>query len=265
MVLKQSEIRHCYELMKISKAIYPGPTNQRILSFTDNAFVNQKYVHGSYGRGYCRIFWNQDTAVIAFRGTRESIDWLISNFTFWPSKLSNCICSETVKVHFGFQKALYFKDKSSGCLSFDQIIHLLDSNELLNKRIVVTGHSLGGGMAIIFATKLRERFPNQVKDNLAYIITFGCPPPGNLEFRHFYKELNQKTIGIVNNSDVVPLLPPAGYCHVGRQVMIDNGVLVENPSHIYRFKKALCRAPWCLGTDHMSANYLDQLERLLES
>lgn len=78
------------EMAKISKAAYAGPINHRLYKYAGQPFEVQKIVHGSFGRGYCRIFWNDSSVAIAFRGTRESVDWTIANFKAFPVALRDC-------------------------------------------------------------------------------------------------------------------------------------------------------------------------------
>jgi hypothetical protein len=67
----QPDISELIEFAKTCQRVYPGPTNQLRLSHAGKRYESQKYVFGSLGRGFCRIFWNQHCATVAFRGTRE--------------------------------------------------------------------------------------------------------------------------------------------------------------------------------------------------
>ena len=65
--------------------------------------------------------------------------------------------------------------------------------------LYVTGHSLGGALALIATRALNS-------DNLAACYTFGCPRVGNEEFGETIKPPIYR---VINAYDIVPFLPPA--------------------------------------------------------
>ena len=72
-----------------------------------------------------------------------------------------------------------------------------------NARILTTGHSLGGALALIAAVELRRQFTAPVE-----VHSFGAPRIGN---DHLAKHVNNKVEDIyrvVHNRDLVPHLPP---------------------------------------------------------
>ena len=110
-------------LARTCRASYRGPINHRKLDYLGVAFDLQKIVHGSFRRGFCRVFHNRENVVVAFRGTRENIDWSISNFRFFPKKLKSELNPTDIMVHSGFQAALYYTDSTSGQIA----VHRLNS------------------------------------------------------------------------------------------------------------------------------------------
>lgn len=67
----------------------------------------------------------------------------------------------------------------------------------------LTGHSLGGAMAQIYAVHLRSAgIP------VAGVVTFGAPAPGKSEFSDYYGGLAERTHRFENHEDIVPCLPP---------------------------------------------------------
>jgi pimeloyl-ACP methyl ester carboxylesterase len=94
---------------------------------------------------------------------------------------------------------------------FDSIKALVDAE--LDKKIVVTGHSLGGALAVLVAQRL-EAAGRKVES----VYTFGMPRPGDEKFRADYGTLGQRTYRLVHGDDVVPTVAPAslGLLHVGR-------------------------------------------------
>lgn len=220
--MESNDLKFSLELARICKAAYAGPINHRRHTYRGENFTHQKIIHGSFGRGYCRVFWNENSVAIAFRGTRESIDWAIANFKAFPVRLRDCSESPSVFVHRGFQRALDYRDKTTGLRSLDATIHHLENYGLLNRQFSITGHSLGGALALLFAVKLRARFPDEFERNLNSIITFASPSVGLQSFEDFYGNAGEKTWRFVNGNDIVPFFPPALFHHVGQEVWLNS-------------------------------------------
>jgi triacylglycerol lipase len=81
--------------------------------------------------------------------------------------------------------------------------------------IFVTGHSLGGALAVLTAAKINAVQPGSVRA----IYTYGMPRAGDLEFASAYNQaLGSSTYRLVHGDDVVPTVAPSflGFRHVGR-------------------------------------------------
>lgn len=263
----KADLLRYLELAKMCKAVYGSPVRQDYLTYTGEKIVGQKIVHGSFGRGFCRLFWNEKTVIIAFRGTRENIDWKVSNLRMLPVLLQNCNTgSQKIKVHQGFQNTLYYKDKSTKCNSFDAVIkHLNDLNLIGNRKIVVTGHSLGGALATLFTVKLRAKMPVEIKNQLQEIVLFGSPAVGLKNFRNFYNELNLKTIRIINGSDVVPFTPPLFYHHIGQELWIRKDKIKNNQNWISRLFYALKLPMKNFIDDHDMKSYITNIKEYAQN
>ncbi len=99
------------------------------------------------------------------------------------------------KVHQGFYEALVPVENQL----FDHFIKHDPS-----KKITITGHSLGGALASLFALSLKCKLQTLSVE----VVTFGAPKIGNEEFVVAYeKHLFEKTTRVVNDEDVVPLVP----------------------------------------------------------
>jgi hypothetical protein len=87
-----------------------------------------------------------------------------------------------------------------------------------NGKIFVTGHSLGGALAVLGALALHlQGIP------IAAVYTFGQPRVGNKWFALAYNaRLGSVTFALTNADDPVPLLPPllAGYRDTGTEVYL---------------------------------------------
>lgn len=248
------------EFARICRAVYPGPTNHTYLTTSGVQFSSQRYIHGSFGRGFSRIFWNDDTVVVAFRGTREIIfDFLISNLAAYPVRLRDCgEDGARAKVHAGFQRTLDFVDKSTQMKGLEAIFHRLSESKLLDRRMFIIGHSLGGALAKVFAVKLCYRFP-QARESLQEIVTFGAPAIGGNSFYDFYGGLHEKTTRFVNGSDWVPFTPPFGYRHVGHDVWLHEVGFEANVPWKTRLKRSTLSR---LFSDHSISLYRERLTGL---
>lgn len=161
------------ELARLSKAAYAEPIRDTAYTYNCSSFKKQKIVHGSFGRGYCRLFLNDPNFVTAFRGTRESVDWIISNLKAFSASLRDCGGARNIKVCRGFQRTLDYGDRTTELRSHDGINEHLEEFELLDRQIAITGHSLGGALAVLYAAKFRAKWPNVCERHLSEVVTFG--------------------------------------------------------------------------------------------
>ncbi|MFN3753692.1 lipase family protein [Flavobacterium sp.] len=254
----KNDLNRYLELAKICKAVYGAPIRQDLITYNGKSMSRQKIVHGSYKRGFCRLFWNDETVIIAFRGTRESVDWSVSNLKMFPVSLQNCnLNSKKTRVHRGFQRTLYYKDKTTNLTSFDAIMkHINDLDLIANKQIIITGHSLGGALATLFSVKLRAKIPINIENQLKEIVLFGSPAVGLKNFKTFYGTLNSKTIRIINGSDVVPFTPPLFYYHIGNEIWLKKEAIKNNDSWITRLIYALKLPMKNFINDHSMKSYI---------
>lgn len=95
-----------------------------------------------------------------------------------------------VKVHPGFWKA--FKAVES------ELLNLLSQDELAQLPLYITGHSLGGALAVVATYSLPS-------DRIAACYTYGGPRVGNLQFG---QRIKPPVYRVVNASDLVPRVPP---------------------------------------------------------
>jgi hypothetical protein len=124
----------------------------------------------------------RDFAVLSIRGTTTPQDW-INNAKINPEAIGG-----GRKVHAGFLKA--FRDAES------QMETLLE--EAGNLPLFVTGHSLGGAVAVMSTWYFK-------RDTLAACYTFGAPRVGNHKFND---DFHTPIYRVVNAVDPVPMVPP---------------------------------------------------------
>jgi len=158
------------------------------------------------------------------------------------------------KVHGGFQDEV---DEVWGdCLKE------IDKNSKLKKpkQVFFTGHSLGGAMATVAASRCAGWAEE--------LYTFGSPRVGN---RKFIKTLDCDHYRFVNNNDIVCKVPPAlfGFRHDGQTVYFNAYGFVRNLNAWQKFKDFFrgVWASWKQGkvfdsfTDHNIGAYVDLVEK----
>ena len=140
--------------------------------------------------------------------------------------------------------------------------HINDLDLITNRKIVITGHSLGGALATLFSVKLRAKMPIVVEEQLHEVVLFGAPAVGLKRFKTFYHELNKKTVRIINGSDVVPFTPPIFYHHIGQELWIRKNEIKDNKSWISRLFYALKLPMKNFIHDHDMKSYMANLKEL---
>lgn len=153
--------------------------------------------------------------VVCFRGTGSGRDWIVDAKLLKTSSVDG-----KGRVHRGFKSALdSVWDRITNTLSvFDD-----------SKKVFFTGHSLGAALAQLAAYRQVITGPNPV----AGVYVYGSPRVGNRDYKEAYDNLlSDKTFLHINNTDLVPQVPPRilGYRHVGKTPnRFDVGHNLSNP------------------------------------
>ncbi len=130
--------------------------------------------------------------VLSFRGTQQIKDWMTNlRVDKIPIKKTDRSGTTTVgNVHKGFHKAFESVERQiQDCL-----------NNCGDLPIYITGHSLGGALAVLATWFISG-------EKLAACYTFGAPRVGDEKLMNrFYTPIYR----IVNGADPVPFVPPSG-------------------------------------------------------
>jgi triacylglycerol lipase len=173
-------------LSEMSRLSYLTPTQFDEEFIPDDGYINKTFIQADNAEGYIIEF--QETIVLAFRGTQPSqLKDVTADLKFWR------IDAETngEKVHSGFWKEAFSL--------FPAVLkNTADSD---HKNFIITGHSLGGAMAVVMAG-----FLLRIGYNVSDLYTFGQPRVGNQQFcRRIERDCNWQRF--VNNNDIVPRVP----------------------------------------------------------
>ncbi len=93
--------------------------------------------------------------------------------------------------------------------------------------IYVTGHSLGGALAILATLDIKMQFPG----TRVAMYNFGSPRVGDPLFAHIYDESVRNSYRVVHDGDRSPEQPHEGYQHVGKLHTLDRHLDSRYPHH----------------------------------
>ena len=200
------------------------------IAYNHPSFIKYAFYYAGFedfkmfiGKNVARCFAvkKDDCLVVAFRGTEIKFPFAIPGF-FADLKIKMAPEKNGGLVHSGFQAVLdeIWEGKEMLC---EYLSKQKEENKAL--RIFLTGHSLGGALSLLCAS----RFPD-----VDCVYTFGCPRVGNKDFTDTIKA---KVFRIVNNNDIVAELPPQKlvilktkdeYLHIGNLKLIDSKGKIRN-------------------------------------
>lgn len=153
------------------------------------------------------VAYNQDFAVLAFRGTEADRMADIRA----DAKASQTACPTGGRVHSGFKEQYDDVERQveelldpEDLLEPEETLdpeNLLDRKEIKNKPLFITGHSLGGAVATMATRRLSNKY------KIAACYTYGAPRIGTEEW---VAQIKSPIYRIVNSADPVPMLPLSG-------------------------------------------------------
>lgn len=178
-----------------AKLVYADPATVR--STVESTWRLTNFEFFDIDETQCFVATTPDAALVSFRGTASLGDWM-TNLNLLTATLPYGT------VHRGFLGA--FQSVRA------QLEGVLDRVTAAGRRLVLTGHSLGGALALIAAVEWRDRY------TVSWIHTCGQPAVGH---RNFLATVEARYGDIycrfVNDDDIVPMVPPS-FKHTGRLI-----------------------------------------------
>ncbi|HYV53642.1 MAG TPA: lipase family protein [Chitinophagaceae bacterium] len=163
---------------------------------------------------YAFVATDSNQYVLAFRGSL--ITFTEDAFNNWITNDLNVTSQDpwsyskkekTAISHgsfLGFQNIERMRDRKTG----KSLWSFLSEKVTDQYPLVVTGHSLGGNLAMVYASYLSSKFDKSghPKNNIN-VITFAAPAPGNTSFADDFNEKFPLSERIENTNDIVPKFP----------------------------------------------------------
>ncbi|RCX23485.1 lipase (class 3) [Fontibacillus phaseoli] len=176
--------------------------------------------------------------IIAFRGTSSTTDWISDAIA---SQMRFKFIKEDSLTHRGFTK-IYSSAR-------DGIMSAL-TNLSPDKKLYITGHSLGAALATLCAIDLAANtaFSSPI------LYTFGSPRVGNPAFAKAFTNYVQNSYRVANQFDIVTYAPPSIYKLPKRE-----------KKYYYSHVRALNPLSFqngAVGLNHVISSYFDDLSRL---
>ena len=223
---------------------------------------------------------SDDDAVVLFRGTETTSDILFTDVA--TSCTSQSIIPNVGCLHDGFFQAfkVSYADTELALHRLLRLKNLSQSSAKImydglgptngsiittpppQRRVWVAGHSLGGALAVLFATYAKGR-----GFNIAGVVSIGQPRVGKQQFVDAYTAmgLHNKTYRFVHRDDPIPMVPPEslGYRHAGQRFVVDSGsVTYRGDEGCINTFLGVCKV--VLG-DHMTPGYLNSMRSAIAS
>jgi len=190
--------------------------------------------------GFTAYYPVENQIMFVFRGTKglDFKNWM-SNLDFLSIDYPGC---SGCKVHGGFYKA-YLQIQQGMISSGKRLVE-----KYPNAKKIVTGHSLGGALAVHASLDIVKNF-----GPIDEFYTFGQPRVGNENFANYVNVLVPGNFHsrLTNNRDPVPHLPliNMGFFHIDREVHYENG----------SFKICGLGEDKTCANSHLDLNILDHL------
>ncbi|OVA03058.1 Lipase [Macleaya cordata] len=199
---------------KVSKYIY-AMSHVDVPRWLERSHLVDTWSRDSNWMGYIAVSDNEESQrigrrdiVVAWRGTVAPSEW----FEDLQNKLEPIGDHGEVKVEHGFRHIYTSKSESTRYNKSSASEQVMNEVQRLVKlyrekgeqvSLTITGHSLGGALALLNAYEAAESIP----DLPISVISFGAPRVGNIAFRDKLHQMGVKTLRVVVKQDLVPRMP----------------------------------------------------------
>ncbi|WP_240492674.1 lipase family protein, partial [Photorhabdus namnaonensis] len=199
-----SKLPYKVEALSATPVVYDVPFSKR---YARVEFVDSQA--GSNKQGDTKLFYvaSEKDVIVSWRGT-ASLDNYLTDATFQPLALScdddKALCSEFIhhgKVHKGFWEAFNLGGRliipSDKAKAKTKTVFRDITNLVINKRLFICGHSLGGALALLHSAQLKEHNPCLYSYGMPRTLTRSVVEELSsiIHYRH------------VNEDDVIPAVP----------------------------------------------------------
>ena len=210
-------LRNALILGEASELAYKS--KEKIEEYVRNEWGFENFKHFDKNDTQAFLMANNEVMILTFTGTQSIQDWL-TDFSI------KFVKGPFGRTHRGFLQALNY--------ILPDIKKAIAKFHYRGQSFWITGHSLGGALAVLTAAHLVER-----RFKVDGLYTFGQPRVGNYEFvNNFGSKFNQRHFRIVNNEDIVTRIPPRalGYLDSGNILYLDSfGILHKDPKWWQKF------------------------------
>ncbi len=169
------------------------------------------------GGNHAFVATNGNEYALAIRGSLINFSW--AAFQNWiyqdlhvtsQEKWSFTNDSSKAKLsqgsYDGWQNLSKMADKKTGQL----LLPFLEKELEDDSRLLITGHSLGGNLATVYASYLWQQFKKDGRNGSNInVITFAAPAAGNEAFANDFNKKFPEAIRVENKNDIVPKFPSA--------------------------------------------------------
>lgn len=226
MSLSKTELEKAKFCAELCHAVYDPDLHQnpkRILNVVSGIDTDKQFKYfGNAGIDtQAFVLKKDDTVFVVFKGTEKTWDWIVNLYLKFTNDM------KVGSYHSGFMLA--------SRLSFDEVgTHFISVLKAYpNSKVVLTGHSLGGAMATMYAYILKKDHPSI---EIESVVTFGQPRCGNFKFTDYLNSLKLDYKRFVNKGDYIADVPipfrRGLWSHSGTGfVLSDSAMLLESVNY----------------------------------
>ncbi len=162
--------------------------------------VEKKFKISNVSGVFGKINSQKNTGYLVMTGSNDLFDWIF-NLMFWLKKIPYKNVNKKIKVSIGLIED--YKKAQSKILDWAKNF----------KKIIVTGHSRAGALAILAAVDIQYHYQIEIE-----CYPFANQKVGNKAFNISYNKRIPQTIRTVFNNDLISRLPPffTGLVHSGK-------------------------------------------------